>query len=47
MSSGRGRRLLGYSLVVMAVVGLADACSDRSRPTVPVFGDLTVITSVW
>jgi hypothetical protein len=37
-------RTLGRSLVGLVLVGMVAACSDRSRPTVPVFGDLTVIS---
>lgn len=44
MSSVRGRELWRYSLVVLAAVSALEACSERSRPTVPVFGDLTVIS---
>lgn len=44
MSCGRRSGFLRCSLALVLVVNAGAACGDRSRPTVPVFGDLTVIS---
>lgn len=44
MNCRRRSSFLPRSLAFVLVVSAGAACGDRSRPTVPVFGDLTVIS---